>query len=461
MPKKLIVAGICLLIFGGTLSAQERYTVDKVVAVVGNSAILYSELQEASQTLVEDRRRQGYTSDRDPMNEALEGLLLQKLLFNQAQVDSVQINLDGVSQQVEDRLAAMTQEAGSITALEAKMGKPYYDIRQDLKSKIEEMYYAESMRNEITSKVKITPGEVEYFYKGLDKNNLPLVPEQYIYAQITRFPVSDKEAKQEARQRLLEMRERIIAGTRFDLLARMYSVDQGTAMNGGEMEPLPLDYLVQPFADALAKLEPNQISEVVETEFGYHIIQLLEKKGDLYRCRHILLRPVYSPQELAEGGLFLDSLARKIRAGEISFADAALKHSDDKYSRQNGGVVTNHEILELQRGDIRYSSTKFMREQLPDDYPVLRNLAEGEISTSFTAKDLRGNDMNKVIKLVKVIPAHSASLNEDYTEIEELALQTKMNKELEKWIDKKIDGMYVRIEPEFRDGAFANGSWVK
>ena len=345
MLKKMTAACICFMVCAGTVSAQERYTVDKVVAVVGNSAIKYSELVEARNVLVEERRKQGYTSDRDPMNEALEGLLVQKLLYNQALIDSVQINLDAVSSEVEARLAMMTEEAGSTAALEAEMGMPYYEIRQDFKGKYEEMYYAQAMRSDVISKVKITPGEVEMFYRELDRDSLPIVPEQYVYAQIVRYPTSSKEAKQRVREELLDMRERVINGTRFDLLARMYSVDPGTAMQGGEME-MSLNQFVQPFADALEKLQPGQISEVVETEYGFHIIQLVEKNGDRYRCRHILLRPVYTPDELAEGGRFLDSLANEIRGGAITFEDAAMKYSDDKYSRQNGGIVTNHELLE-------------------------------------------------------------------------------------------------------------------
>lgn len=462
MLKRITAACMCMALWAGSVSAQERFTVDKVVAVVGNSAIKYSELVEAGNILVEERRRQGYTSDRDPLNEALEGLLLQRLLYNQALIDSVEINLDGIGGQVESQLAAMTAQAGSTAALEEEMGMPYYEIRQDLKSKYEEMYYAQAMRSDVITKVKITPGEVEIFYRGLDRDSLPIVPEQYVYAQIVRYPSSSKEAKQRVREELLDMRERIINGTRFDLLARMYSVDPGTAMQGGEMDWMPLDRLVPPFAEALEKLQPGQLSEVVETEYGFHIIQLMEKKGDLYKCRHILLRPVYTPDELAEGGRFLDSLANEIRNGAITFEAAAMQYSEDKYSRQNGGIVTNHELLELvQQQDMRYSTTKFLREDLREDYPPLSRLKEGEISPSFQSRDLRNNELNKIVKLIEIIPAHPASLNEDYLQIEALALQTKQEEEFNKWLDKKIDGLYIRIEPEFRNGDFENKNWVK
>lgn len=461
MPKRIVAIYLFLFLGTGSIMSQEKYTVDKVVAVVGSSSILYSDLKEAATMLAEERRKEGYTAGRDLMDEGLERLLLQKLLFNQAQVDSVQINLDAVGQQVEMRLSQMVEEAGSITELEERMGRPYYDIRQELKNRYEEMYYAQAMRNEVVSKVKITPGEVERFFRKLDTDSLPPIPEKYVYAQIVKYPTSSKAAKQRVREQLLHMRERIINGTRFDLLARMYSVDGGTAMKGGEMGWMPLDGLVEPFANALEKLQPGQISEVVETEYGYHIIELIDKKGDMYNCRHILLRPSYTPEELAADGRMLDSLANEIRGGKITFEEAARRHSDDRYSRENGGIVTNHELLETFGAETKYSSTKFMREELRNDYPALRNLSVGEISPSFQSQDFKNNELNKIVKLVEIIPSHTPNMKDDYLEIEQLALAAKQEEEFEKWVNRKIEGLFVRIEPEFRDGDFLNKSWIK
>lgn len=464
MSKRVILACMCFVMCAATVTAQEtKYSVDKVVAVVGNSAILYSDVQEAVVSIIKRNKEEQYTSDRDPVNEALEGLLLQKLLYNQAQIDSVLISTDAVTQEVEKNIAEMTADAGSVQALEEKNGRPYFEIKQNMRDKMEEMFYAQSMHSDITSKVTITPGEVERYYKNMAKDSLPMMPEQYVYAQITKYPKSSKEAKQKVKESLLELRERIIAGTRFEVLAMMYSVDSGTAQNGGDLGFMNLKELVQPFAQALEKLQPGQISEVVETEFGFHILQLVEKKGDLYRSRHILLKPVYTPEELAEGGRLLDSLANQIKSGAITFEAAALKYSDDKYSKNNGGVVTNHEMLESYNNSslVNYSTTKFMREDLRADYPVLHALAQNEISQSFQAYDMRGNSMNKIVKIIKIIPAHTPNMNEDYSQIEQYALQEKQNDEFEKWLNTKIDGMYIRIAPEFRDLDFNNKNWVK
>lgn len=448
---------LALAAIGG--HAQERYTVDKVAAVVGNSAILYSELREAADYLEQEQRAQGYTPDKDPMIQSLEFLLTQKVLYNQALIDSVQISMESVMARTDQYMSMMEEQAGSVAALEEQLGQPSFAIRQRMKERFEEQEYARAMRQEIDGKVTVTPGEVERFYRQHDKDEFPIVPQQYVYAQIVRFPTSSTAAKQRVREQLLDMRERIINGTRFDLLARMYSID-ATAMRGGDLGWMPLQAWVQPFADAVEKLQPGQISEVVETEFGFHIIELLEKKGDKYHARHIVLRPVYTPDELAADGRFLDSLAQQIRDGKITFEEAALQYSDDKYSRQNGGVVTNSEQLE-QQGTGELPKNKFMREELQNDYPALSQLKVGEISPSFQSYDGYGNVLNKIVKLIAIIPAHTANLSEDYTEIESLALQAKREEEFQKWLNSKIDGLYVRIEPEFRDADFDNKNWVK
>ena len=460
MRRGKTIAAACMLALaaiGG--HAQERYTVDKVAAVVGNSAILYSELCEAADYLEQEQRAQGYTPDKDPMIQSLEFLLTQKVLYNQALIDSVQISMESVMARTDQYMSMMEEQAGSVAALEEQLGQPSFAIRQRMKERFEEQEYARAMRQEIGGKVTVTPGEVERFYRQHDKDEFPIVPQQYVYAQIVRFPTSSTAAKQRVREQLLDMRERIINGTRFDLLARMYSID-ATAMRGGDLGWMPLQAWVQPFADAVEKLQPGQISEVVETEFGFHIIELLEKKGDKYHARHIVLRPVYTPDELAADGRFLDSLAQQIRDGKITFEEAALQYSDDKYSRQNGGVVTNSEQLE-QQGTGELPKNKFMREELQNDYPALSQLKVGEISPSFQSYDGYGNVLNKIVKLIAIIPAHTANLSEDYTEIESLALQAKREEEFQKWLNSKIDGLYVRIEPEFRDADFDNKNWVK
>ena len=455
---------------GAVVIAQKRFVMlDKVVAVVGNSSISYSDMRQAAKMILEQRRSEGYTSDRSAESEALEELLAQKLLYNQALLDSVEINQADVVQRVEQQVQSMIDYEGSIAALEKKSYMAIYHIRDLLRRQIEEQTYAQTMQHAIVSKTKVVPGEVERFYNSIDKDSLPIVAEQYMYAQITMFPRNIKEAKLRTRERLIEMRERIVTGkTRFATLARMYSLD-GSAIQGGELEPAPLSGFVKPFADALAELKPGQVSEVVESEFGFHLIQLIDKKGQLYHCRHILLRPTYTVDEIIAPMRDLDSLVNLIKKDSLSFEEAARKHSDDRHSKQNGGVVTNHDLLERYSAyDAKLTATKFLKEDFGamggksiDDYNAISRLKEGEISAPFRSSDMVGNELVKVVKLLKVIPAHNASLDEDYLRLEQMALRRKQDVEFKEWLNKKIASMYIYIAPEFRNLEFENKNWVK
>ncbi|MBR5818639.1 MAG: peptidylprolyl isomerase [Alistipes sp.] len=469
----LVAAFATSIIFSAERAvAQERRQVmlDKVVAVVGGSAILHSELVEYSEALIMQRRQMGYTSDRDIMNESLEALLEQKLLYNQALIDSVDAPTSDIAARIENYVQAQVAEVGGIAQLEAKEHMPLYTYREMLRHRYEEQAYAQAMKANVVGKVTVVPGEVERFYKRVDKDSLPMIGEQYVYAHITKFPSSLKEAQQRTKERLLDMRERVIKGqTKFSVLARMYSLD-GSAIYGGEMEPMPSSYFVRPFAEALEKLKPGQVSEIVETEFGFHIIELIEKKDEMYRCRHILLRPTFTTDELMQPAHQLDSIANLIRLDSITFENAALRFSDDASSKHNGGIVSNSDILARMGvyDGARMTATRFLKEDFSaqggkslEDYAALMRLKEGEVSNSFQTTDIMGNEMSKIVKLVQIIPAHVASLEEDYIRLEEMALQQKQEKVYRKWLDEKIQSMYVYIDPAYRSDEFENKNWIK
>ncbi|MBQ7311492.1 MAG: peptidylprolyl isomerase [Alistipes sp.] len=468
--KKVFLTALAVVLAGAGIYAQKKFVMlDKVVAVVGNSSIMHSEIEQVAQQLVEARRAEGYTSDRDPKNEALEQLMMQKLLYNQALIDSVDVNTGDIVQRVEAQVQNMTDEAGSVVELERKSHMPIYHIRELVRRQVEEQTYASAMQNEVISKVKVVPGEVESFYNTTNKEDLPIIAEQYVYAHITKYPKGMDAAKRRTRERLLDMRERIVTGkAQFATLARMYSID-GAAIRGGELEPTTLNGWVKPFADAVEELKPGQVSEVVETQFGLHIIQMIDKRGNLYHCRHIVLRPTYTTDEIVAPMLELDSIANLIRKDSLTFEAAALAHSDDKHSKQNGGIVTNHDLLEHYSAfDAKLTATKFLKEDFGvgggksiDDYNTIRYMKVGDISTAFRTSDMNGNEMCKIIKLVDIIPSHKATLDEDYLRLEQIALQEKQQKVFQQWLDKKIETMYVYISPEYRNGEFLNKSWVK
>ena len=465
-----MTAGLFITATSATAQERRQVMLDKVVAVVGGSSILHSEVEEYAEALVDQRRQMGYTSDRDPMNEALEALLEQKLLYNQALIDSVPINSADIAGRIETYLQMLIEEAGGIAELETKEHMPIFAYREMLRTRNEEQAYAQAMRMDVVSKVTIVPGEVERYYNRIDKDSLPIIGEQYVYAQITKLPASLKDAQRRTKERLLDMRERVIKGeTKFSTLARMYSLD-GSAIYGGEMEPGPSSMYVRPFAEALEKLKPGQVSEIVETEFGFHIIELIDKMGDNYHCLHILLRPTFTRDELMQPAHELDSIAHLIRVDSLTFEDAALRFSDDASSRNNGGIVSNHDVLERMGvyDGARLTATRFLKEDFGqmggkslEDYNALMRLKKGEVSNSFQTTDLNGNQLSKIVKLVDVIPAHVASLDEDYIRIEEMALEDKQQKVYQKWLESKIDGMYIYIDPEYRSDEFAYDGWIK
>ena len=468
--KKSILAMLVVAIAATSMAFADKRQVmlDRVVAVVGGSSILYSEVSQMAKQLVEQRRAEGYTSDRDPMNEGLEELMKQKLLYNQAEIDSVVVGADGrIEAQVEEMLQGMIAQEGSVAELEAKQHMALFNYRDILRQTVKEQVYAQEMRMHVVANVAVTPGEVTRFFKDLKEEEKPLVPEQYVYAHIVRFPASQEEAKRRTRERLLDMRERIISGkSNMGILARTYSQDPGTAMKGGEMPPTALSGLTGPFAEALAELKPGQISEVVETQYGFHIIELLdEPKNGLYHFRHILLKPQYTIEEQMEPITFLDSLSTAIKADSITFEAAALKHSQDDLTKMNGGLVTNHDLLmHYNAGNVKYTATKFRREDFgarQQDYMNLITMKVGDVSSAFVATDIKGDVISKIVKLLEIIPTHSASLEEDYLNIEEMALTDKKNRVFDEWMKEKIDGQYVYIAPDFREGEWEYPNWVK
>ncbi len=468
--KKSILAMLVVAIAATSMAFADKRQVmlDRVVAVVGGSSILYSEVSQMAKQLVEQRRAEGYTSDRDPMNEGLEELMKQKLLYNQAEIDSVVVGADGrIEAQVEEMLQGMIAEEGSVAELEAKQHMALFNYRDIVRQTVKEQVYAQEMRMHVVANVVVTPGEVTRFFKDLKEEEKPLVPEQYVYAHIVRFPASQEEAKRRTRERLLDMRERIISGkSNMGILARTYSQDPGTAMKGGEMPPTALSGLTGPFAEALSELKPGQISEVVETQYGFHIIELLdEPKNGLYHFRHILLKPQYTIEEQMEPITFLDSLSTAIKADSITFEAAALKHSQDDLTKMNGGLVTNHDLLmHYNAGNVKYTATKFRREDFgarQQDYMNLITMKVGDVSSAFVATDIKGDVISKIVKLLEIIPTHSASLEEDYLNIEEMALTDKKNRVFDEWMKEKIDGQYVYIAPDFREGEWEYPNWVK
>lgn len=448
-----------------TSAVAQSFTADKVVAVVGNSAILYSDVVKQADEIILERREMNYTPDRSAENEALEALLLQKLLFNQAQIDSVDISYaqGQIRTYAEEMVNELITQAGSLQKFEAQEGRPAFEIKDEIINRLEEYQYAQDMMATVTRDIKVTPGEVERHFRRLTKDELPIIPEQYVYAQITRFPKSSESAKQRTKERLLEIRERILNGARFDMMARMYSVDPGSALKGGELPPMAKNQFDPAFGEALAKLRPGQISGIVESTYGLHIIQLIRMEGENYVARHILLKPIFSDDELQETLTTLDSIADIIRRSEMTFAEAALRFSDDAGSRLNGGLVTNIDAMKMnQIANPEAATTKFYKDQVaPADYKELAKLKIGEISPAILSYNAKGDQMGKILSPVEIIPSHRADMNSDYLTLEQMALEEKKMNYFDEWLDKKIQSMYIRIDSSFDTSQFERQAWAR
>ena len=464
--KRIGIALLTLLLGAPVLRAQDRTAVaEEVVAVVGSSMILWSELSQMMEVIARQQREQGYTSNRELRCEALEALLLQELLSNQARLDSLEVDQGQIEMLVEEEVGRMIEQYGSLRATEAAQHKPVYQIRDAIRDRYMDMALAQRMESTMREKAGITPSEVERFYRRLNQDSLPMMPEQYVYAQIVMYPPSIEEAKLRARERLLELRQRIIDGQNFATLARLYSADTGSASRGGEYE-LNVNGLWRPFGDALSKLRPNQISSIVETEDGFHIIQLLEEgRGDVYHFRHILIKPEFTSEEMIQTAVRLDSVAGLIRSGERTFEAAALEYSQDNFTKYNGGEMTNREIVEFSGEAARATTNRFFRDQLTEygyglDYNALRALKPGEVSSSYQTQDLRGNQQVKIVMLKEIIPAHRANIDDDYSGIEDMAVADKQQRQYTEWLRKKIAAMYVRIDPKYQGCEFLY-EWVK
>ena len=447
---KLLV-GFCFaiaLFSNATNAVAQKAVVDQVVAVVGSDAILLSEIEQE----ILQMRAEGLPVNETTRCTVLENMMVQKILLNQARIDSIFPNMANVESQLEQRLSFLSNQLGSQKAVEDYFKKSIYEIKADLKVAISDQMQTQQMQSKITEKVTVTPSDVKAFFKDMPADSLPMINQQYEILQIVKTPPAASQAKFNVKERLLELRQRIIDGEKFSSLAILYSEDPGSARRGGELGFRSRGELVKPFADAAFNLKPGQVSQIVESEYGYHVIQLIEKKDEKVNVRHILMKAKFAPGEEREAMRFLDSVATAIRQDSIKFERAALRYSDDTKTKLNGGLMVNSQS----------GSSKFEKDQLmPVDYYAIKELKEGEVSTSFESRDDMANVVYKIVSVRKIIPAHKANIKDDYDVIQGIALRKKQHEFFLNWLDKKKKGMFIRIDPQFARCNFQGEGWVK
>ena len=423
--------------------------VDKTVAVVGNEMISLSQLEQEILYM----RMQGMFSDKNMRCEQLERMLESKLFLMQARVDSLSVNQEMVNSSLAQRMDQVRTNFGGDEAVENFYGKPLYKLRQEWRQQLEDMTLTQQMQSQIASKIpELTPQDVKDYIKNTDPADLPMVPIKYQLSQICIYP--DREAANLAvKEKLLSIRERIINGEKFSTLARIYSEDPGSARKGGELGMASKSIFWPAFSDAAMSLKPGVISQIVETPDGFHIIEVIDKKGDMFNARHILIKPQYTEQDKEKAFKTLDSLKTEIHNNAVTFSLAAKFYSQDAATKTNGG----------QMADPNTGSSYFEIDQLkPEDYAAIKNLKEGEISEPVESKDNEGRDGNTVYKIIrvdKIIPAHPASFENDYSTMLEEAKMKKQTEAIDEFIDSKIKTTYITIDPIFKDCDFSREGW--
>lgn len=426
---------IFLFLFLFINSYSFSQVIDKIVAIVGDEIVLASDVE----TQYLQYLSQGYTEKEEVRCQIIEDLLYQKLLAHQAKLDSIDVSEDEVNKELERRLSTFTSQLGSQSALEEYFGKSILDIKNEFYDIIYNQLLSQRMQSSITSSVSITPEEVKHFYtKMSDDSDLPLMPAQIQISQIVKIPEINTEEKSRIRKKLISFRERINKGEDFKVLATLYSDDTESAKNGGELGFVNRGDLVPEFESAAFALKGNEISEVIETKFGYHIIQLIERRGESVNVRHILMKPKVSSASLLEAKQQLEKVEDLMNDGSLSFEEASKNHSDD-ISKNNGGLLVNPQT----------GSSLFTIDQLPVNirYSAER-MNEGDISSisQFVMED--GKKAYRIIKITKKIEEHEANLVDDFTQINDAALSAKKQSKISEWVSKKILSTYVKLGEE-------------
>ncbi len=426
--------------------------IDKIVAQIGDEIILLSSLQEQRLQLIQSGIEGNTLSD----CAFLEEFMFEKLLINQAKIDSIEVPDEMVNQEMEQRLDYIAKQIGSIEKLEEFYGKSVARIKAEFFDLIKKRMLAERMRETITENVRITPNEVKEFYKSLPKDSIPYINSKITVAQIVIYPEITTADKNLAKTRLEGYLKDILEGNKkFQNLAALYSDDPGSKVSGGDLGWQTRGTMVPEFEAALFNLKPMEISPVFETMYGYHIVQLLERKGDNYHSRHILISPKVSDMELDRAANLVDSLYKQINYGNITFEEAARRFSQDLESKYNGGQIVNP-----------YTNDYFWDVQNINDIdPQMYRLIQGLKIGNYSTPSLYDNYMDRkqgvrIVKLLGRTEPHIASLETDRQLIEMAALNQKKEAVIDAWIASKIGGNYVEIAPEYLNSCKFKYNWI-
>jgi peptidyl-prolyl cis-trans isomerase SurA len=430
-----------ILIFTTLLSqlsfSQEGKVIDQVVAVVGNRMIMLSDIENQYAQYI----MQGYKGDSTIKCVLLEDLLFQKLLLNQADIDSVTVTDSQVETELDRRIRYFASQIGSEEKLAAYYNKSIIELKNEFRTIIKDQLLQQTMEGKITENVKITPTEVRNFFNAYPKDSIPLVSSVVEVGQIVKQPAVSQVEIDKVKEKLNGYRDRILKGEEFSTLAVMYSEDETSAVKGGELGFTSRGDLVPEFEAAAYSLNVGEVSPIVKTKFGYHIIKLIERRGETINVQHILLKPKVAIEDLSKAKLYLDSVYTLIKKDTIPFEKACAKFSDDA-SAKAGGLLINTET----------GTTKFEPDQLdPSVFFSVDKMKVGDMSLPVPMKTADGLQAYRILYLKSRTEPHKANLKEDYDLIQEAAKKDKETKTITTWVDKKIANCYVHILDEFKD----------
>jgi peptidyl-prolyl cis-trans isomerase SurA len=431
---------IAFIFLSGSLAAQP-VTIDKIIAVVGDEAVLLSDI-EAQAFQIE---QQNGIKDPDLRCRVLEEVIIQKLLLNQAEKDSVIASDEMVDAELNKKIRFFVSQIGSVEALEDYLGKSILAIKEEFRDRIRDQITIQQMQSQIAGEINVSPAEVKAFYSEIPADSIPFIESEIQVAQIlAKPPVNDAE-RDRVRNELKEIKQKILDGRSFASMAAFYSQDPVSAAKGGELGFVNRGDLVPEFEAAAFALKGNEISDIVESTYGFHIIQLIERRGETINVRHILLSPKASPEDLEKARKKLDSLQQAIRLGEINFDEAALKYSDDEETKNNAGLLINPgsgstwwEISQLDQS-IFFSIDNLKIGEMSD--PVL--VREGEKKTGY-----------RILMLKARTEPHKANLKDDYQRIQQAAEAKKKEDKVDDWIKRKRPNFFIKIDSQYSNCEF-------
>ncbi|MFW9623558.1 peptidylprolyl isomerase [Bacteroides graminisolvens] len=447
---KFVVLFALLMLTGSVMYGQDN-VIDEVVWVVGDEAILKSDVEEARM----NAQYEGRKFEGDPYCVIPEELAIQKLYLHQAVLDSIEVSESEVLQRVEMMTNQYIQMIGSKEKMEEYFNKTATQIREAMRENVKNGLTVQKMQQKLIGDIKITPAEVRRYFKDLPQDSVPYIPTQVEVQIITSQPKIPLDEIEDVKRRLREYTDRVNKGEMdFSTLALLYSEDKGSAMRGGEIGFKGRGELVPEYANVAFNLQdPKKVSKIVESEFGFHIIQLIEKRGDRINTRHILLKPKVNEKDLTSARARLDSIADDIRKNKFSFDEAASIISHDKDTRNNHGLMPNPQT----------NTSKFEMQQLPQEIAkVVDGMNVGEISKAFTmVNEKDGKEVCAIVKLKSRINGHKATITDDYQNLKEIVMDKRREEMLEKWIVEKQKHTYVRINDNWKNCSFKYPGWIK